>query len=145
MTIYDVSVRKGRVRCSNSNKDEDYVTLEFEEEVSGINFLNIQMSLKDFGDLLSGYGGVKLKAEIRNVENLGKTFKHEPRSVVLPKEESQRIGALKYDRKDGAYRHYLETHCQEEGWKLDTYLGSRESIVHTGGGTMLNYRVYRWV
>jgi hypothetical protein len=39
---------------------------------------------------------------------------------------------------------WIEDNCKEEGWRIDSYLGSQSSIGHRDGKTVLNYSVYRY-
>lgn len=107
--------------------DDDARITVFEGEMTAENFALCITGLSD--QQIRGFSSTAIYA-------LGKERVYEKRQVVLPKEIDYR------DRSK-----WVEENCQEEGWFVDSHLGSRGSISHdpnTGTHTA-NYRVFRYV
>lgn len=142
--ILDTSIRLGRVQ---SNREDDYISLEIEDEASGIHFLEIKLSMEQFGRLVGGTSNVKVKTTLRGLDNIGK--KHETRQGAMF------IDAIEYDSLVDSVPHHSrekillkwmnEQPIPEGGWKISPYLGSRESIQFADGGKQINFRYYRYV
>lgn len=98
-------------------------------------FLEMEFTPHDFGMMVTGLSCMDATvAEVRGLDHVGKTRITEQRSVVCPIED--------YDRKE--LRKWLEQNCQEEGYTLNSYLGSQTSVVREGNGQRLNYSVSRF-
>lgn len=125
-----------KVKVSISRRSNDKIYINVVDEASGIQFLDSAFEPYDFAQMITGLARVEGIAEVRGLEHVGKTKISERRSTVCL------IGG--YDRKE--LTAWLAENCQEEGWILDTYLGSHSSIGRNAAGeTILNYSVYKYV
>lgn len=125
-----------------NNKDaDDAVCLEFTDKLSGIQFMDISMSLAKFGELIANRGSVRLEATVRGLHNLGKKHISEQRVAHAPD-----MGYRTTSREQ--YSQWLLDNCQEEGWNISTYLGSQSSIGFADKDTglvPLRYHVFKYV
>lgn len=118
-------------RCS-----DDSVRVGITDDASGIDFVEATMTKEAFASALFGLGYVPVKIDVIGLEHVGKKRVYEKRTVVCPLEEwSDRDTLSKW----------LEDNCEEEGWILDTYLGSRGSVTRENGKTVLHYGVTKYV
>lgn len=122
-----VSVRAGRVHCGYPR--EDYIDLTIEDEVSGIEFASVQLSLADFGLMMTGGTARKLKAELRGLESIGKVREYRPAKITLSEAEYEELTkGVKWSERDEVVAKWLRENHQWDGWSINTYLGSRGSI-----------------
>lgn len=96
----------------------------------------IEMTPADFAMALTGLAHIEA------------TYKHGNLSVVGMKKVSE-TRSIEYvgDRfaaKDVMVE-WLKANAAEEGWSIDSYLGSQNSVVHRDDKTLLNYRVFKYV
>lgn len=125
---------KGSVTISRNSNDE--VNLRIHDSASGIEFVDIQLTLENYAMLITGLSRVEATGEVRGLDKVGKTRIIEKRSVVCP------LGG--YDKK--VFQQWLIDNCQESGWELDSYLGSQSSMaVNDKGERVLNYSVTKYV
>lgn len=127
-----------KFNLSISRNSKDLVGIRVKCDKSRITFLELELTLEEYAQVITGLSEVEVSGVVRGLQSVGKEKIGEPRSVVLPK------GLYNYDKKPVV--EYLEKNHQEEGWTLDLYLGSQESITHdqhTGDYTA-NYTVYRY-
>lgn len=106
------------------------------KDVKSVNkFLEIEMDYADFAEALTGLSEVPISFETRGLENVGKMRVVERRSVVVPQSYSR-----------GHIQKYLVDNRQEEGWLLNTYLGSQNSVQFLQGTNtvQVNYTVMRY-
>lgn len=123
----DVEIRVGRVY---TNKGEDYLHLTLEDDISGIQFADIEMSFEDFGRMLTGSGTV-VRGEFMGLESIGKVREYEKATVVISTDEYLKIvGGVPYADQQKVLGKWLEQNHSREGWQVNTYLGSRGSIEH---------------
>lgn len=115
---------------SNSN-GEDYISIRLIDRQSRTEFLKIEADPKELMLALTGLAAQDVKFQLRFPERVGKVRD----SVRLKKTvKLNELAALGYsgsafDRAE--LFKYLREHCQEEGWFVDTYLGSQGSVGHT--------------
>ena len=117
-----------------SRRSDDKICIEISDEASGITFVVAEIEPYDFAQLITGLHGVKAQCRVRGLDVVGKTKVRESRRVICP--------INSYDRK--FLESWLNDNCQEEGWKLDSYLGSQNSTFSATEGIGLNYAVYRY-
>lgn len=112
------------------------ISLRLTDVASGIQFFDGEVSLENFMEALTGLGNVPGEAELRGLDDVGKKFVSERRSALMPPKMSR----------DEA-KTYLLTHCQEPGWRIDTYLGSKSSFeyLYASDRYKVNYRVFKYV
>ena len=119
-----------------SRNSNELINVYVEDTASSIRFLELTMTLTDFAMAITGHGYMPAVGEVHGLEFVGKRRVQEPRTVVY-------TGPDTYNR--NLMADWLEQNCQEEGWMLDTYLGSQGSVQHNRGETTLHYRVIRYV
>lgn len=130
-------VRASISRVSSSRGD-GYVNITLTDESSSIQFVDIELSYAAFGELVTGGSYMLLDAELRGLENVGKKFVHERRSIHCPLQDTYKREPLQA---------WLEEHGKEEGWIVNSYLGSQGSVVSKYGtpGCTLHYQVFKYV
>lgn len=127
---------EGNISISRDSRDK--INIRIEDDVSGIRFIDVQMTLEDFAFAITGLSCQAVKGEVRGLENVGKTKVRESRSTLQVEE-------LKYKSRQ-EITEWLKSNCQEEGWILDTYLGSQSSFSHDSQGNMtIHYSVHKYV
>ena len=119
-----------------SRRSDRKIIIQIRDEVSRIKFFDATMTLEDFAEALTGMGEVTMKGEVRGLQYVGKV-KESVRRVA------EYTGPSTYDYKK--QEEWLKRNCQEEGWLLDSYLGSQGSVYREGDKTYLRYGVYRFV
>lgn len=123
----------GKITISRASDDRVYIRIE--DSTSGVEFVEVSMSLAAFGSAVTGHGCQDVLLKVRGLGFVGKTRVTEKRSIDCP--------LRSYDR--GELTNWLKENAQEEGWLLDTYLGSQSSIGYHNGKTRLNYSVTKYV
>lgn len=111
------------------------MSISITDVASGIKFTNVSVSLQQFIEALTGLSEVDCTHETRNTEYIGKYYVSERRTITAPR--------LGYDKK--TYEAWLISNAQEEGWILDSYLGSQSSITYKDDSAILNYIVFKYV
>lgn len=122
---------------SISRDSRDRINIRIEDDVSGIRFLDVNMSLQDFAFAVTGLSNQPITGELRGLEYLGKKKIMENRQVLAPKGLS---GKAEQEQ-------WLVDNCQEKGWLLNKYLGSQTSTQYDFNeeAYKLNYSVYKYV
>lgn len=116
---------------------QDCVSITLVDEASRVEFVDAEISYEEFA---RGLGSLQARpltvCEVRGLELVGKKRIWERRSIICPLDT--------FDKQ--ALAAWLEENAQEEGWILNTYLGSRDSISRSAeGGTRINYSMTRYV
>ena len=124
---------KAQVTISRASDNRIYIKIE--DCASHIQFVEASMTLEDFGSAITGVGMQDADLEVRGLANVGKFRVTEKRSKECP---------IKTYDKDVLIA-WLKANAQEEGWILDTYLGSQGSVNLVGDKTILNYSVTKFV
>lgn len=115
---------------------DDCVSIRFDCKESGIEFVDAEISYEEFARALGSLAHRPLEVcEVRGLEYIGKTKVREARLAVYPFEYHSREKMEKW----------LEENRQEEGWIVNSYLGSQRSIGHVDGETVLHYQVFKYV
>ena len=124
---------KAAVTISRASNRRVYIKIE--DRASKIQFVEVAMSLEDFGAAVTGLDMQEADLEVRGLHNVGKFRVSEKRRIECPLKT--------YDK--GVLVAWLKANAQEEGWILDTYLGSQGSVNWAGDKTILNYGVTKFV
>lgn len=119
------------ISCTNSNE----ILIEIRDNNSRVIFCECTVAPGDFALALTGRGYISATAEIRGLEYVGKTYVREKRVITAPN--------LGYEKEK--YQEWLRDHGQEEGWIVDDYLGSRDSVSFEKEGVVLRYSVYKYI
>jgi hypothetical protein len=121
---------------SISNPSTGGVNIRVEDELSGAQFLDLTISHEEFSRALGHLSSRPCEFEVRGLAYIGKQRVTEQRTAIAPD--------LGYDRQK--YAAWLTENAQEEGWMLNTYLGSQSSIAAQKDGTqLLHYSVTKYV
>jgi hypothetical protein len=121
-----------QVTISRQSNNEVHITLV--DSASRIEFVDVKLSLEEFANAITGLSYIECEADVRRLDVVGKRKVTSLRTVICPLDT--------YDK--GRLRAWLEESCQEDGWEIDSYLGSQGSVSHTSEGTRLHYAVYRY-
>ena len=111
------------------------VVIKITDETSGCHLVEISLSPEVFANCLLGQAEMECEATVGSLQNIGKQRVTERRTVTYPGAE--------YDRE--VLKQWLMRNCQEDGWVLDSYLGTKQSVSHNEGVTNLHYHVYKFV
>jgi hypothetical protein len=123
------------VNVTITRTSRDLISIRLRDSASRIEFVDVTMSLDDFARAVTGLSEISAKAELRGLEHVGKTKQIEQRRVECP---------IKSYSRD-VLQNWLEENCQEEGWIINSYLGSQNSISYKDDKTIINYSVYRYI
>ncbi len=124
---------KGKITISRSS--DETIRFQIEDAASHITFFSGSMTPEAFGSAITGLSHQEIEFNVRGTQHIGKKRVTERRSVLCPLKT--------YDR--DLLRQWLNENMEEEGWMIDDYLGSQNSIVREGGEVRLNYRVIKYV
>lgn len=123
-----------------SRNSDDIINLTIKDNISRLTFVELNLTLEQYALASTGLSYIECSGSIRQLDKVGKEKITEERSVVYPKGHS-------YDKT--LLRGWLIDNCQEKGWELDSYLGSKDSVTYpTKDGkqvTLINYSVVKYV
>ncbi|MBD8531512.1 MULTISPECIES: hypothetical protein [unclassified Massilia] len=125
---------KINVSVSISRNSSDEISLTFVDQASRAKFLDVRMTPEAFAMAVTGQAFIDAPAEVRALDVVGKRKITERRSIECP---------LDIFNKDEIVA-WLGENGKEEGWTVNTYLGSQGSIARRGDKTIINYSVYRF-
>jgi hypothetical protein len=111
------------------------IRIAIEDDLSGARFVEAEVTLAHFAEALTGMAFIPVDLRVAGLGVIGKQRVTEPRSIECP---------LHTYNKDELTQ-WLVDNAQEEGWKLNTYLGSQNSVVRRDDKTVLNYSVTKYV
>jgi len=126
---------KAKLKLSISRPSSGGISIRIEDTASLIEFIDASISCEQFAEAITGLSSRPMDAEVRGLEYIGKTRIREPRKIICPIET--------YDR--GILQSWLKENAKEEGWLIDSYLGSQSSVARDGDKTILNYCVHKYV
>jgi hypothetical protein len=124
-----------KAKVTISRGSDGMVRIRFRDDTSGIEFAEVAMTPENFGYAITNLAEREGELEIRGLEWVGKQRVTERRQIECPLNS--------YDREK--LSEWLNTYAQEEGWLLDSYLGSQSSVNWKGGKTILNYSVTKYI
>ena len=119
-----------------SGAGDEVIRIAIMDETSRARFVELEIGLADFTSVLTGLSEVKCNGTVRNLEVVGKRKVQEKRSLLYTGDYCKR----------SELEEWLSENGKEEGWEVDTYLGTQTSVVYQQDGSsyMLNYRVFRY-
>jgi hypothetical protein len=123
----------GELAITRSSDGNIY--LRIEDSNSHAKFVELKLTLEQFAEAVTGLHTSDVEMTVTHLDRVGKSRVREHRSVVCPLDSWKRE----------LLQQWLITNCQEEGWILDSYLGSQTSTKSVDGGTLLNYAVFKFV
>lgn len=132
---------KGDIRIGYiQGRDTDTVHLTITDIASGTEFLEIEMTLEQYGFLCASRSSLKADVDVVGLDRIGKKMLVERREVHAPE--------LPYSSGNENYALWLDANFKEEGWTRDRYLGSRNSVrpvQGVKGQVILSFHVRKWV
>lgn len=127
---------KAKVTISRiTYSDYEAVNISIEDVSSGIQFAELELSAEAFGLAITGLSYREADLTVRGLQYIGKRRVTEKRTIECP--------LATYDRTK--LESWLRENAQEEGWIVNTYLGSQPSVSYKEGKTFLNYSVTKYV
>lgn len=105
------------------------------DELSRNQFLEVEIDYAEFTEALTGMSETEIDFQVYGLENVGKLRVFEKRQIVYPD--------TPYNK--ASMESWLIENAQEEGWIVNPYLGSQQSVIHVDGKTLLNYTVTKFV
>lgn len=134
----------GEISIYRVNDDVKSIRIELTDDKSRNRFITIEIDPKDLMLALTGFSGKPIKYETHRLEFLGKKKETEDLVVAIIAGE---VGYY-FDTKK-QFQNYLEAYehvLVGDGWKIDTYLGSQNSIKKMpDGSVILNVSKYRYI
>lgn len=111
------------------------ISITVRDENSRIQFFKGDVSLAQFSEALTGLAEVAVDAEVRGLDYVGKIRVTEDREIICPLTDYKReiLGS------------WLAENAKEDGWIVQTYLGSRGQVESCKGGQKLRYSVVKYV
>lgn len=114
---------------------EKVVGIVLRDENSRSQFFRGEISLENFAEALLGLAAVEMDAEVSGLQYVGKYKVTEDRQIVCP--------LITYKRDE--MRDWLEKNGKEDGWTLNSCLGSQSSVSGHPDGHLLRYHVSKFV
>lgn len=126
---------KVALKLSISRASSGEINIGIEDALSSIEFIDAKISCEEFAKAITGLSSRPMEAEIIGFEYVGKLKIREERKIECDLKS--------YNRNE--LEVWLKNNAQENGWILDSYLGSQSSISYFGDKKILNYAVYKYV
>ena len=123
----------GEIGITRDNRGVYYIRLE--DSASSRQFVEVKLTAKQFAEAVTGLYVADVEMSVQHLDKVGKQRVRESRQVLCPLDT--------YDKDTLAQ--WLRDNCQEEGWMVEAYLGSQNSIKSVDGGKLLNYAVIKFV
>lgn len=133
-----VKVINGQMQITRCNHNKIHIEVQCSESLA--HFLAIELTTDQFAMLVTGCHQSDIKMEVRGLDKVGKRRIREDRQVVCDHVD---YGINSYD--SDALERWIEYHCREHGWTINSSLRSQKSIILVDGGVQLNYSVCKWV
>ena len=128
-----------KFNLSISRDNNDVVGIEVICKKSRTRFLKLELTLEEYAQVVTGLSHVEVEGQVSGLDTGGKTKVREQRTVVVAED----IGRKPKEQLED----WLIRNCSEDGWILNTYLGSQNSVVydHPSKKYTINYSVYKYV
>lgn len=136
-------MKKINASISISRQSDGKVHIRITDEDAVVEFVDLEMDAASFGKAVTGLSGMKCKARVQHLRNVGKKRERLDAVQRVPIQTLKKLGIESYDSK--ALEGYLEEHCQREGWTIRPYLGSQTSVEQDGNHVILRFGYVRWV
>lgn len=124
-----------KATVSISRDSRDNVRIRIKDSASRIEFADVSMTVEAFGYAITGLSEQEGDLIVRMLEHVGKTKVTEHREIECP--------LRTFDK--NLLSDWLVENAQEEGWILNTYLGSQSSVSIVGEKIRLRYSVTKYV
>ena len=116
------------------------VTIEIEDDKSGVIFLELTMDDSDFLNAITGHSSAKAKASAKNLDLVGKTMTVEKYSFQLPENatyDNRKKLAIENAKKS------LSPH--NDGWVPDLDFDQQNSFTEKNGRLWANTLIRKWI
>lgn len=123
-----------KAKITISRGSDDKVRIRIRDDASRVEFVEVALTMEAYGYVLTGLSEQDAELTVRNLQWVGKKRVNERREVVCP--------IASYDR--DFLSAWLKENAKEDGWIVDTYLGSQNSFSRAEGGTLLRYSVIKY-
>lgn len=128
---------KGNISISRPNYGSDgkeVISIKIKDRKSRIQFLEIEMSYKNFAQCLTGLSEVNCDLKTRNLENIGKIKETKTIEFEIPDDC--------YDKEEIKQR--AKKHVPEN-WKCSFYFGSKDSTFNIDNKRYARTSIYKYV
>lgn len=135
-------------RPSSGDERPDYVRIAIRDEISRMEFLEVEIDMAEFALALTGLSEQDCVLKTRRLDTVGKVRESQPMTFVLTDEYLDKHSLNSYDRTGlkAHLEHDPEGLFHEEGWELSTYLGTQTSITpNSPDGIRINTHRVRYV
>ena len=122
-----------RPNCSSGKK---YITISIVDKKANIEFAEIELSLSNFTEALTGMGHTDCLFTVRGLANVGKVIQRKVIQYELPDCDYS-------NRKEIATK--IGKNLMDDDWELDVYFGSQDSFFAKDGKQYANTSMFRWV
>lgn len=127
-----------KVTCCGVPK-EDYISIEVEDTLSSIRFIEVKMDLETFVQALFGLGNCPVEFELQGSDKVGKKYECSTEPVFVPHNHDGFISDDLIDKAVSSLEH--------DGW-----IGDRQDcnnhhnwVENLTEGAIYNVHFYRWV
>ena len=124
------------VSLSISRGSNGVIRITVKDRLSRKRFVEVEMTPEEFGLAVTGLSELPVTASVQGLDVVGKRKITEKRVTDCP---------LDYMRGTEEMRQWLLANRQEEGWMINTYLGSQGDVKSTPGGSQLRYTVFKYI
>ena len=125
---------KATILISRTSKGT--IELTIYDEASREQLCRLTMSHEQFGMAVTGLSTTDIDMSVGNLSRIGKRKVTEKRSVILP------FSIYVH----GKIKSWLHENAKEDGWEINDYLGSRDSLRYNESGkVVVNYSVFKYI
>lgn len=124
-----------KAKVTISRASDHLVRISIRDESSGIYFAEAALTVEAFGYAITGLAEQEAELTVRGLQWVGKQRITENRTIECPLDT--------YKREELA--RWLEANAQEDGWMIDSYLGSQGSVTRRDDVTILKYSVTKYI
>jgi len=128
---------KGQITISRPYGGSDsYINITIEDDTSNIEFVDLEIGLKEFAEALTGMSNQKCDIELRGLENLGKKHEHDVIEFPMPEVE--------WGKRDSVAFEEAKKHVPD-GWEVSSYFGSQTSFFFKEDKKFARANIFRYV
>jgi hypothetical protein len=118
-----------------SRTSNDIIRMTIKDDASREQFVEVNFTYEQFAKCITNLHQTDIPCIVKGLDKVGKKKSVESRHVIYP-------GSF-YDTKEKMSQWLLDN-CQEEGYYISTYLGSKGSVTTQEDQTWLNYTVNKY-
>lgn len=132
---------KGKITISRiSSNQENYLPIKITiDDVDAVTqFLEIEMSLENFAECLTGLAARPCEFKTRGLQNIGKKREMADFTIELPE------GTINRRNSEEVATERAEKLCPD-GWIVSTYFNSQSSFYRENGKEYARTNIFRWI